>query len=243
MMHHLAWLFLGLIATPTARADTAGNDWLRRIDTATKVDDAHVILDIIVTDKRGQTAPRTLEIWQKGTDHRLVRMKAPARLAGVGLLVRPGDSLHLFLPAYPPARRVVGSNRSDAFMGTDFAMEDLSRMTWADRFEADVVAVEADHTHLKLIPREDTGDAEVHLWVGPNDEAVVRRVEHIDAKGRLSRRLTMAEFRTVGGVPMAHQIKVEDLIRSRTTEASIRAVEVGAGVSDQVFTVTALEQP
>jgi len=226
-----------------ARADVEGDSWLRRIDAAATVDDAHVVLDITVTDSKGNSAPRTLEIWQKGNDHRLVRLKAPARLAGVGLLVRPGDSLHLFLPAYPPARRVVGSKRSDAFMGTDFAMEDLSRMTWADRYTAEVIGVESDHTHLRLTPSEDATDAQVDIWVGPGTEAVVRKVEHTDKKGRMSRRLNMTDVRPINGVPVAHLIQVEDVIRGRTTEAAIKSVEVGAGVSDQIFTVTTLEQP
>jgi hypothetical protein len=230
-------------AGPAARADTEGETWLQRIDAAAQVDNAHLILDVTVTDKQGHTAPRTLEIWQKGTAHRLVRLKAPARLTGVGLLVRPGDSLHLFLPAYPPARRIVGSKRSDAFMGTDFAMEDLSQMTWADRYEAVVVGKDDTLTHLKLVPTTDTGDSAVHLWVGPGAEATVRRIEHINKKGVLSRRLTMEEIRPVGGVPMAHRIKVEDLIRIRTTEAAIRTVEVDEGVGDHIFTVTSLEQP
>lgn len=228
---------------PLAQADTAGEAWLKRIDDAAQVDNAHLVLDVTVTDKQGHTVPRTLEIWQKGTEHRLVRLKAPARLSGVGLLVRPGDSLHLFLPAYPPARRIVGSKRSDAFMGTDFAMEDLSQMTWADRFEAVVVEETDTLTHLKLVPTTDTGDSAVHLWVGPGNEATVRRVEHINKKGVLSRRLTMDEIRPVGGVPMAHRIEVADLIRSRTTVATIRTVEVDAGVGDHIFTVTGLEQP
>ncbi len=226
----------------SALASSAGNELLKRIDETSKVQSAHVLLDITVTDKKGNKSPRTLEIWQKGNDHRLIRMKAPARLAGVGLLVRPSDSLHLFLPAYPPARRVVGSKRSDAFMGTDFAMEDLSRMTWHERFDAEIVATDNDMTHLKLVPLEDTGDAEVHIWVGPGDEAVVRSVEHIDKKGRMTRRLEMNDVRPVNGVPMAHHIAVQDLIRIRTTEAQIQTVEVNQGVSGEMFTVTALEQ-
>ena len=235
-------LALVTLGGPVAHATPTGDDWLKRVDTTSTVDSAHVLLDITVTDKKGNKSPRTLEIWQKGTEHRLIRMKAPARLAGVGLLVRPGDSLHLFLPAYPPARRVVGSKRSDAFMGTDFAMEDLSRMTWHERYDAEVIGTENDMTHLKLIPREDTGDAAVHLWIGPGDEAVVRSVEHIDSKGRLSRRLEMNDIRQVNGVPMAHHISVQDLLRGRSTEARIQTVQINQGVSAELFTVTALEQ-
>ena len=118
-----------LFLISVAAADEAGDTWLTRIDKTARVDDAHLVLDVEVTDAKGRTNPRTIEIWQKGDERRLVRMVAPARLAGIGLLVSPGEKTHLYLPQYPPARLVVGSKRADAFMGTDFAIEDLSRLT------------------------------------------------------------------------------------------------------------------
>ena len=116
-----------------------------------------------VTDARGRTHPRTIEIWQKGDDRRLVRMIAPARLSGIGLLVSPGETTHLFLPQYPPARRVVGSKRADAFMGTDFAVEDLSRLTYGDTYSASVVDSSGGLTHLKLQHKTDKDTPPTHL--------------------------------------------------------------------------------
>ena len=68
-----------------ALADEAGDAWLAKVDSANNAgDDAHIVLDLKVTDAKGQAANRTIEIWQKGDDKRLVRFTAPARLEGVG---------------------------------------------------------------------------------------------------------------------------------------------------------------
>ena len=106
-------LFLTLI--PLATADAAGDEWLARVDETARVEDAHLLLDVTVTDAKGRKSPRTIEIWQKGDDRRLVRMVAPARLAGIGLLVSPGERTHLYLPQYPPASSWAPSARTHSW--------------------------------------------------------------------------------------------------------------------------------
>jgi len=236
-------LWLAALSLGTAHADEAGTAWLQRIDAAAEVTDAHLQLDLSVTDAQGNTSQRTIEIWQKGTEQRLVRMVTPSRLKGVSLLVRPGGALHLFLPSYPPSRRVVGSKRSNAFMGTDFAMEDLSRMTFAGRFDATVAHTEGDLIQLALTPLEDTGSASLQVWVASSGVPVVHRIDHLDEAGTVTRRLTMARIQAVSGVHLAHEMTVEDLKRGRTTVALVQSVEIGGGLPDHLFTVTHLERP
>jgi outer membrane lipoprotein-sorting protein len=221
-------------------ADTAGNEWLERIDATARVDDAHVILDLEVTDGRGRTNPRTIDIWQKGNEQRLVRLIAPARLLGIGLLVTPGDTLHLFLPQYPPARRVVGSKRADAFMGTDFSVEDLSRMSYSGKYEATVDGQSNGHTKLILTPHSEGKEHPIHIWADEQD--VVREIQHFDDKGNPTRRLVLEDIRIVSGTPIAHSMTVTDQIRNRKTTAKIKTIEVGIGLQDTLFSVTQLER-
>ena len=232
-------------------AQAAERAWLADIDATARVDQAHLVLAVQVYDARGGVAERTLEIWQKGDDHRLVRLSSPARLAGVGLLVSPGDVIHLFLPEFPPARRVVGSKRSDAFMGTDFAVDDLSRLTFAQSFTAQVVGTttsadaevpgDAALTHLRLTPTDDTtGELPLELWVG--EDAVVRRIDRFDKKGRVSRRLVLSDVQPHGPALLAHHLEVRDLVRNRRTVAVVSSVDVDTALADDLFTVTSLER-
>jgi len=233
-----------LLGGGLAHADEAGDAWLARIDAAAHVEQAHLVLDVEVTDKRGQTAPRTLAVWQQGDDARLVRLLAPTRLQGTSLLVDGDDTVHLFLPAYPPARRVVGSKRQDSFMGTDFAVEDLARLTYSGRYDCTVVA-EAEGpdglTELALVPHERSKVAQLALWV--DGKSVVRKVEHRDAEDKVMRRLTMDDVRAVDGVHLAHKLQVEDLARGRKTVAILREADLASPLSAELFTVTNLERP
>jgi outer membrane lipoprotein-sorting protein len=229
-----------LVASLCAHAATTGDEWLTRIDDTARVSDAHLTLEVTVTDARGRTKPRTIEIWQKGDNRRLVRLTAPARLAGIGLLASPGDTLHLFIPQYPPARRVVGSKRADALMGTDFAIEDLSRMTFADDYTATVKESSVEQTHLILKSSTDPDEPALHVWV--DKAAVVRKIEHMDSSGAPTRRLILDDIRTVNGTPLPHHMKVTDLSRNRVTEAHIKQIEIGTGFDDVLFSVSQLER-
>jgi len=238
--HLLAMLALLLSLIQLAAADPVGDAWLERIDQTARVEDAHIVLDVTVTDAKGRTKPRTIEIWQKGDARRLVRMVKPARLAGIGLLVSPGEKTHLFLPQYPPARLVVGSKRADAFMGTDFAIEDLSRLTYGDTYSATVLGTEDGLTKLVLKHKTDPKAAATHLWV--DHEAVVHRIVHFDAKGHAKRALEMGDIRTVDTAKLPHHIRVTDSTRGRVTEAHIQQISVGSGIEDAMFSVTQLER-
>ena len=223
-----------------ALASAEGDAWLARIDQTARLETAHVRLSISVRDARGRTSARSIEIWQKGDDRRLVRMTAPSRLAGIGLLANPGGSLHMYLPNYPPARRVVGSKRADAFVGTDFAIEDLTRMAYAGCYTAEIDGKDGELTHLVLLSRSDPSPRDPHLWVDAN--AVVRVVEHRDDEGAVLRRLTLGDIRQVGSAQLPHRIEVTDMKRNRVTTAEIERIDTAADIDDAVFSVTHLER-
>lgn len=233
---------LCLVATALALDGAAA---LARIDAAAnRGQDAHIVLDVQVTDKAGTTSARTLEIWQKGQDQRLARFTAPARLAGTSLLVPDGDTVYLYLPAYGRARRVVGEQRGDAFMGTDFSLEDLSRLSYADEFTAVVEADEGDQLRLLLKPKDPAAhrDAGLRVWMREADD-LVAKVEYLDAAGATKRRLTLDDFRPADGRVLAHRLVVEDLANKKKTVATVAKVDMDSGLSDQVFSLAALSQP
>jgi outer membrane lipoprotein-sorting protein len=224
-----------LLAFP-ARADEA-DDLLARVDAAQhQAGDAHLVLDVATVDSSGP-ASRTLEIWQKGEARRLVRFTAPARLAGVALLATE-EATWLYLPAYGKPRRVVGASRGDAFLGTDFALEDLARITWSDDYDPELMS--AGHLRLAARAGADASSATVDLVVRAEDALPVT-VEHMDAAGKVVRRIRFDDFRAVGAHTIAHTIVVEDVRRGRTTTARITDVTFDGGVSDDLFTLSRLQ--
>lgn len=218
---------------------------LARIDAAANQgQDTHLVLDVQVVDRAGTASARTLEVWQKGEKMRLARFTAPARLAGTSLLVPDGDAVYLYLPAYGRPRRVVGQQRGDAFMGTDFSLEDLSRLSWASEFTAVVEADEGDVVRLLLTPK-DVGahrDAAVRIWMRESDD-LLARVEYLDASGQVKRRLVLDDFRVDDGRLLAHTLTVDDLANQKRTVARVTKVDLDSGLSDQLFSLTSLSRP
>jgi outer membrane lipoprotein-sorting protein len=243
-----------LLALPVAQADAAGDAWLAKVDAAlNRGKDAHFVLSVSVTDKSGTVSDRVLEIWQKGSAQRLVRFTAPSRLAGTGLLVPDGDTLYLYLPAYGRARRIVGESRGDAFMGTDFSLEDLSRLDWASDFTAVVESESGGQAGLRLTPRNaaDHRDASVRLSVRTADN-LVERIDHLDAAGASTRTITLSDWRPEGDSgagsggaarTFAHTLVVDDPAHGKRTVATLMRVELDTGLGDDRFTLDALTRP
>lgn len=218
---------------------------LARVDAANaRGTDAHLVLQVAVTDRTGVASDRTLEIWQKGSAKRLVRFTAPARLAGTGLLVPDADTVYLYLPAYGKPRRVIGEQRGDSFMGTDFSMEDLSRLSWSDDYTAVLGEVIGEVATLNLTPKDRAAhrDASVRISVRRADD-LVSQVEHVDASGAVTRRLTLSDFRVEGNRPLAHKLLVDDLVNAKHTAATVTLAEMDRGLTDDRFTLTELTRP
>lgn len=234
---------LVLLASSVFALDGAG--WLARVDAAAnRGKDGHIVLSVSVTDKSGTASDRVLEIWQRGSDKRLVRFTAPARLAGTGLLVPDGDTVYLYLPAYGRARRVVGESRGDAFMGTDFSLDDLSRLAWGDEYTASVEGETPTAATLRLVPIDPAAhrDAAVRIVVRVVDD-MVERIEHLDGAGTATRTLSLTDFKLVSGRPLAHTLIVDDPKNGKRTVATVMRTELDTGLTDDRFTLTALTTP
>ena len=216
-----------------------GAEWLQKIDQQNKIDSAHMRLSLEVTDSKGRTATRKMEIWQLGDHSRLVRMQEPARLKGISLLIQGQDNLHLFLPEYPPARRVLNSNRSDAFLGTDFAIDDLARMQYSSQYSAEYKGKEEGGHHLLLSPLEDKKHQQAELWC--NDSGHVLEIIHYNKKGIADRQLQFSEYKEINGVQLAHLVIVTDLRNKQNTRGKLESAEVNIDIYPEIFTVSNLE--
>lgn len=218
----------------------SGADWLQKIDQANAIDSAHTTLVLEVTDSKGRVATRKMEIWQLEDHSRLVRMQEPARLKGIALLIQGDDNLHLFLPQYPPARRVLNSNRSDAFLGTDFAIDDLARMQYSTQYSAEYKGKEEKGHHLLLSPLDKKKQQQAELWC--DDDGHVLEIQHYNKKGKIARQLEFSMYKDVNGVDLAHSVIVNDLIRNQNTKAKLEKAEVNIELSTEIFTVSNLEK-
>lgn len=232
---------VGPLLTVCAHAEEAAAILARVDAAAARSADVTTTLEIVIHDGRGNESQRVLRVWQKGDDRRLVQFLEPARVAGVGLLATGEDTIHLYLPTYERTRRVSGKARGDAFMGTNFSVDELTRMGFADEYTASVMAEDEMHVQLRLDPivPGDHTHAHVWMWVRREDD-LFDRLDYFDHDGEVYRRLTLDDVRLQGEHPVAHHIEIENLRTGRKTVAMVRDVTFDTGLEDERFTTRSL---
>ena len=237
----LTFFLFFLSSSAVATEPQNGSEWLSAVDQANSpFTDATIRINVQV--QKGSTeVQRVLDIWQRGDKERRVEMRSPARLAGVSLLVANDGALYSYLPAYRRVRKVVGEQRGDAFMGTDFSFEDLSRLGFSEEFEALVETQDEATVTLELNAKK-PGE---HRY--PDLRLVLERknhlpkiIEHLDEQGAVRRRVSLSDVRPIDGHPFAHRITLEDLDRNRECTATVESITVNQSLPDRLFQVSQL---
>ncbi|MEC8276663.1 MAG: outer membrane lipoprotein-sorting protein [Myxococcota bacterium] len=229
-----------LIWSNLVLATTEGDALLNQVDAVSRLNSAEMSLQLKVLKANGSNVERSLQIWQAENDARLVRLTAPSRLKGVGLLVSSDEQLHMFLPQYPPSRRVMGSSRADSFMGTDFAIDDLARLSYAQNYHAEIKSQSSDRTVLTLTPKEKDGQmGELHI---DTDNRILQHI-HFTQKGEVDRDIKMRDYRQIDGVWLAHEVEVTDNKTQRKTIGTLKEVQINQPIPPETFTLQFLENP
>jgi hypothetical protein len=179
----------------------------------------------------------------------LVRVTAPPDLAGVGLLQiqkRSGDDERfLFLPDLARARRIAGSARRGAFVGTDFSYADIDRRDLRQS-SARLVGEEKlgayDTFHLDVTPTgADAQYARIEIWVRKDGYLPLKSIMYA-ASGAVVKTLVTEEVRRIGGRWFITRSKMESTQDRRSTELVLDAVAPSDTIPDDEFSVRNLEK-
>src|SRR5215510_7262806 len=125
-----------LLPGATAQAgDPSPREIMEKVTVTRKLDGSEAVVKMTVMDDKKQTRERDITMATKlydggKTEKRIYRFLSPADVQGTGILVydyedKP-DDVWIFLPALRKTRRVVSSQRSQSFMGSEFSYGDLN---------------------------------------------------------------------------------------------------------------------
>jgi outer membrane lipoprotein-sorting protein len=207
-----------------------------------------------LTDKRG--AKNDLAFVAKSRRYEpllsksLVRFSAPPDLAGAGFLQvekRDGDDdRYLFLPDLKRSRRISGNLRGNSFMGTDFSFADLDRRDLRDSdsrlVREEEVAKWPCYVVDVLPKRDDAQYSHIQMWIR-NDNYLPLRMKMFDKAGVLSKTLEALEVKRISGRWFISKSRMQDNQHDHTTELVLDDIDAVTDVSDDEFTVRALEKP
>jgi hypothetical protein len=258
-------LAVALAATSNAAADETvasadvvnqeltGLDVAKLTDKARRAETEHQVMRMTLENSRGQQRVRTIEGWSREVDDeeekRFVRFLEPADVKDTMLLTYDyddkDDDIWLYLPALKKVKRILSSNKTDYFMGSDFTywdMENLDLVNWdytlkgAEHIDGvDAWLVEATPNNDKEL--EESGYTRTVMWTGKED-FIPRKIEYYDKKGRLAKRLISSDIRPTSPEdprPRSHRLVMDNLITSHKTELSMSKLELDVDVDDEVF--------
>ena len=164
--------------------------------TGNRLDGSEAVSRMVIIDKKGRERVRDTaqisKLYDNGeTEKKLIRFLAPADVKGTGFLTfdyeKEDDDMWLYMPALRKVRRIVSSEKSKSFMGSEFSYADMSPVPSSD-FSFKLLGsenVKGTECHvIELIPVDDetadeNGFSKKIGWIGKED-FVIRKAEFYD---------------------------------------------------------------
>lgn len=185
-----------------------------------------------------------------GTDNmRLVRFLAPADIRGTATLMiensRGDDDMWIFLPALSKVRRLSASDKSGAFVGTDFSYGDIighKTSDWIHQLVNEVVVEGAPCYLINSLPANDTvkansGYSRRETCV-QKDNFIAVRTDFWDTEGQPLKRIQVSNFKQVGSAGHWQPLLwvAENLQTGHKTTIEFDEFKADSNVSEKLFT-------
>jgi len=235
-------VFLALItATGSARA-ISGDELLKKLDDAEyAAKDTVAEVKMVLEDSEGRTSERSLKMYQKGHDKRLIKFESPADVKGIAFLDDEGK-MYVYMPAFHKIRRIAGHVKNENFAGTDFAHDDLSSESFSGRLDVSSVKEEGDHFFMEAKEKdEDTRYSKLVFSIRKKD-FMFDRVEYYDKSGKKAKLFERKDFRDAGKYVQSYWAQMTDLKKNHKTTMVVESVKCDTGLKNRFFSKRQLKR-
>lgn len=216
---------------------------------------------LIIRDAKERERVRTTAMASKSypgdIEKRIIRFLEPADVKGMGMLIVDyedrKDDMWIYLPVSRKSRRIVSSEKSSSFMGSEFSKADMSapnpddfnyallgeeekqgRPCWKIEIRPVSTAAEDEYGFLRKIS-----------WI-TKEEGVAVHSEYYDFDNILHKVLTVTDYETVSEAPPRYLIthmKIRNVQDGRSSDMIMQEFALNPDVPDRYFTVSYLENP
>lgn len=257
----LACVSLGIFSgVPSAEAGASGREIMDKVALTRKLDGSEAIVKMTIAGDKGAPRERKISLATKlfdggKTEKRIYRFLEPADVKGTGVLVydyeTQSDDVWIYLPALRKTRRIVSSQRSQSFMGSEFSYGDLNvpaledynyAVTGEESFGGESCYV-IDLTPKDKSIAESEGYSKKTYWVS-KDKFVVRRGLYYDMSGKLLKELLCEDVKLLDPKNKRYRpMKMEMLNKQSGRRSTFESEKVSFApdTKDDYFTTRYLE--
>ena len=185
-----------------------------------------------------------------GEDYNLIQFLEPADVRGTSLLTHQNpngdDEQWLYLPELRRVKKISSKNKSGAFMGSEFAYEDISgnsigKYEYKKLGEA-VLGGDACDLLEKTPLYQNSGYTKIKIWVSKSKHVVIRQ-EMTDRKNTLLKVETFEGFKEYSnGTMLAQRISIENVQTNKKSILEFTARELKVGLKESDFTTESMER-
>lgn len=252
-----------LVASSSAWAgDPSPRQIMENASNVRKLDGSESVMSLTIINERGQKRVREIAMVTKTfdngkTEKRLYRFLSPANVKGTGILAfdyeTKDDDMWIFLPALRKTRRIVSSEKSKNFMGSEFSYADMNTPV-LDDYKLKTIKQEkiggADCYVVEVLPKNDKvadeeGYSKKIVWVAKAD-FTIRKSVYYDLDGDLFKELTAKNIKLLDPAKKRSRPMYMEMVNKQNNRRSIfktTKIENSPGVKDEYFTTQYLERP
>jgi len=189
-----------------------------------------------------------MKAWTRGEDDGLVRFTAPARDAGNATL-KLGQDTWVFNPKLNQVIKLPASMMSQAWMGSDFSYNDLSKSEdiitqYTHRLVATDRAGGRTVWTIESIPKPGAPVVWGKVTLKIRDDDVIAEETFFDQDMKPARRMQTDKIATVGGRPYPVTMTMHPLDQpANWTRIETSDARFNVGVPDYLFTLSNLQNP
>jgi hypothetical protein len=247
--------------TTAADASPSAREIMEKVTVARKLDGSEAAVKMTTIDDKGQTREREITMATKlfdggKTEKRVYRFTSPADVQGTAVLVfdyeQKADDVWIYLPALRKTRRIVSSQRSQSFMGSEFSYGDLN-IPALDEFSYTIAREEAVAGEpcwvVDAVPKtKEIADSEGYskktYWVSKSKLAVVKGLLH-DKDGKPLKEFVAQDIKLLDPKNKRYRAMRMEMVNKQTGRRSVfesKKVTFAPNTNDEYFTTTYLER-
>ena len=234
---------------------------MEKVTVTRKLDGSEAVVKMTVIDDKKQSRERDITMATKlydggKTEKRIYRFLSPADVQGTSVLVfdyeTKADDVWIYLPALRKTRRVVSSQKSQSFMGSEFSYGDLN-IPAIDDFDYTLVKQEPFGGEtcyvIDVAPKskeiaESEGYSKKTYWVSKDKFAVMRGLFY-DKDGKLLKELVTGNIKLLDAKNKRYRPMRMEMINKQNGRRSVfdsSKVTFAPSTKDEYFTTAYLER-